>query len=89
MSRCYVEEQSNVTAWIRDLKTELELSGSKSVMMDSFIAIVRKYTIAKKLTPRMISGLINRVEISVKEYLEKPFIIMQTRKGEAASCALS
>ncbi|MEG1525470.1 MAG: DUF4368 domain-containing protein [Clostridia bacterium] len=113
MSRNYEQEQGDVTACIKRLKAELEVSGSKAMTTDSFIATVRKYTRTKKLMPRMLSELIDRVEvynaekidgvnvqkltihyncistleIPDREHLEKPSIIMQTRKGVAVSYA--
>ena len=78
-----------------------------------FIATVRKYTRAKKLTPRMLNELVDRIEVHQsekidgihrqeltihyncigsieipdKEKLEKPSIIMQTRRGATVSYA--
>ena len=115
MSRNYESEQGDVLARIKELKTALDASGDKSMTTDSFIATVRKYTRAKKLTPRMLSELIDRIEvhnaekvdgvnvqkltihyncvgtleIPDREHLEKPSIIMQTRKGVAVSYAPS
>ena len=37
---------------------------------DAFINIVRKYTCAKKLTPRMLNELIQRIEVHQAEKLD-------------------
>ena len=36
---------------------------SKTMTTDMFISTVRKYTRAKKLTPRMLNELIDRIEV--------------------------
>lgn len=42
-------------------------SASKSLTADMFIPIVRKYTRARKLTPRMLGELVERIEVHQAE----------------------
>ena len=55
---------------IKKMKAELEKHSSQSMTTDAFIAIVRKYTRAKKLTPRMLNELIQRIEVHQAEKLD-------------------
>ena len=41
--------------------------GNKAMTSDMFISTVRKYTRAKKLTPRMMNELIDRIEVHQAE----------------------
>jgi DNA invertase Pin-like site-specific DNA recombinase len=70
MSRRYEEEQGGLAARIKELKTELDKASGKSMTTDMFIATVRKYTRAKKLTERMLNELIERVEVHHAERVE-------------------
>ena len=70
MSKRYEEEQGGLTARIKELKTELDKQSGKSITTDMFIATVRKYTRAKKLTERMLNELIARVEVHHAERVE-------------------
>ena len=55
------------TGWLAQqmeaFKTELEKEGNQSMTTDMYIVTVRKYTRAKKLTPRMLNVLIERIEV--------------------------
>ncbi|MEG1953968.1 MAG: recombinase family protein, partial [Hydrogenoanaerobacterium sp.] len=107
MSRKYEDEQGELAARVKELKADLAQNTDKSMTTGGFIATVRKYTRAKKLTPRMLNELVDRIEVHQsekidgihrqeltiyyncigsieipdKEKLEKPSIIMQTRRG--------
>ena len=70
MSRRYEEEQRELGAKMKDLKTELDKASGKSMTTDMFIATVRKYTRAKKLTERMLNELIERVEVHQAEKVD-------------------
>jgi len=70
MSRRYEEEQRELAAKMKDLKTELDKASGKSMTTDMFIATVRKYTRAKKLTERMLNELIERVKVHQAEKVE-------------------
>ena len=67
MSRRYEKEQSELAAKIKALKTELDKDSGRAMTTDTFIAIVRKYTRAKKLSERMLNELIERVEVHQAE----------------------
>jgi DNA invertase Pin-like site-specific DNA recombinase len=63
MSRCYEDEQEDITVQLKTLRDELSRSEAKAVSADIFIETVQKYTRAKKLTPRMLNELIDRIEV--------------------------
>jgi len=67
MSAKYETEQSELAERIKALRTELDKGHGKSMTTDMFIATVRKYTRAKKLTPRMLNELIERIEVHQAE----------------------
>ena len=67
MARKYEDEQKELADKIKALKSALDNSTSKSVTADMFISIVRKYTRARKLTPRMLGELIERIEVHQAE----------------------
>ena len=63
MSRRYETEQKELSEKIKALRSEMEKLSSKTMTTDMFISTVRKYTRAKKLTPRMLNELIERIEV--------------------------
>ena len=67
MSVKYETEQKEVQARIKELQTEIDKEKNKSVSTDMFMASVRKYTRAKKLTPRMLNELIEKIEVHQSE----------------------
>jgi DNA invertase Pin-like site-specific DNA recombinase len=67
MSRRYEDEQKELAERIKAVRAELEKQSSKSMTTDMFVAIVRKYTRAKKLTPRMLNELIEKIEVHQAE----------------------
>ena len=56
MSQRYEAEQLELKERMKTLRTEIEKLASESVPTDMFLSIVRKYTRAKKLTPRMLKA---------------------------------
>lgn len=70
MSRRYEDEQTELRDKIKGLKRELEKESGKAVTADMFISTVRKYTRAKKLTPRMLNELINHIEVHQAEKVD-------------------
>lgn len=70
MSVKYEEEQKELTAKLKELKSKLEKSASQSVTADMFISTVRKYTRAKKLTQQMLNELIQKIEVFNAEKVE-------------------
>ena len=63
MSRRYEEEQKELAEKIKALRTEIDKQSSQSMTTDLFISLVRKYTRARKLTPRMLNELIEKIEV--------------------------
>ena len=63
MSRRYEEEQKELAEKIKALRAEIDKQSSQSMTTDMFISLVRKYTRARKLTPRMLNELIEKIEV--------------------------
>lgn len=63
MSRWYEEEQKELAEKIKALRAEIDKQNSQSMTTDMFISLVRKYTRARKLTPRMLNELIEKIEV--------------------------
>ena len=74
MSRSYTEEQNDLTVKVKALRSELESAEEKACTSDMFIAAVRKYTRAKKLTGRMLTELIDRIEVHQSEKIDGVFM---------------
>ncbi len=70
MSIKYEGEQKEVQSQIKTIQAELDKDKSKSVTSDMFMASVRKYTRAKKLTPRMLNELIDKIEVYQAEKID-------------------
>lgn len=70
MSRSYSEEQGAIAAKIKTLRAELEKAEEKSTDSNVFISAVRKYTRAKKLNPRMLNELVDRIEVHQSEKVD-------------------
>ena len=67
MSASYETEQMELAESMKRIQTELEKCGGQAMTTDAFLAIVRKYTRARKLTPRMLNELIQRIEVHQAE----------------------
>lgn len=70
MSRRYEEEQKELAEKIKKLRTEIDKQSSQSMTTDMFIALVRKYTRARKLTPRMLNELVEKIEVFNAEKID-------------------
>ena len=70
MSRRYEEEQKELAEKIKALRTEIDKQSSQSMTTDLFISLVRKYTRARKLTPRMLNELIEKIEVFNAEKID-------------------
>ncbi len=70
MSRRYEQEQKELAEKIKALRSEMDKLGSRAMTSDMFISTVRKYTRAKKLTPRMLNELIERIEVRQAEKID-------------------
>ena len=70
MSRRYEEEQKELAEKIKALRAEIDKQSSQSMTTDIFISLVRKYTRARKLTPRMLNELIEKIEVFNAEKID-------------------
>jgi DNA invertase Pin-like site-specific DNA recombinase len=70
MSAKYEQEQAELSGKIKALRAELEKATDKSMTSDMFISTVRKYTRAKKLSPRMLNELVERIEVHQAEKVD-------------------
>ena len=70
MSVKYETEQKDIQARIRELQEELDSEQNKTVTTDMFMTAVRKYTRARKLTPRMLNELISKIEVHQSERID-------------------
>ena len=70
MSRRYEDEQKELSEKIKKLRSEIEKQSSRSMTTDMFIGLVRKYTRVRKLTPRMLNELIEKIEVFNAEKID-------------------
>ena len=70
MSRRYEDEQKELSEKIKKLRSEIEKQSSCSMTTDMFIGLVRKYTRARKLTPRMLNELVEKIEVFNAEKID-------------------
>ena len=67
MSKKYEGEQAELRSSIKALQADIERIDGKAATADMFISSVRKYTRARKLTPRMLNELIDKIEVHQAE----------------------
>ncbi len=70
MSRRYEDEQKELAEKIKKLRSEIEKQSSQTMTTDMFISLVRKYTRARKLTPRMLNELVEKIEVYNAEKID-------------------
>ena len=70
MARRYEEEQKELAEEIKALRAEIDKQSSQSMTTDMLISLVRKYTRARKLTPRMLNELIEKIEVFNAEKID-------------------
>ena len=63
MSKRYEQEQGENAKKIKALRLELKKDESKRMDIDDFLATVRRYTHVTKITRRMVSELIDHIEV--------------------------
>jgi hypothetical protein len=63
LSNQYTAEQAQIAESSKSLRAELDKSAVSAMTTDHFTSLIRKYTRAKKLTPRLLSELIERIEV--------------------------
>lgn len=74
MGASYEKEQSELAQRIKESKAELDKYSGKAMTADIFISLVRKYTRARKLTPRMLNELIQRIEVHQAEKVNSVYV---------------
>ncbi len=74
MSRRYEEEQKELSEKIKKLRSEIEKQISRATSTDMFVSIVRKYTRARKLTPRMLNELVEKIEVYNAEKIDGEWV---------------
>ena len=74
MSRRYEEEQKELSEKIKKLRSEIEKQNSRTASTDMFVSIVRKYTRARKLTPRMLNELVEKIEVYNAERIDGEWV---------------
>ena len=74
MSRRYEEEQKQLSEKIKKLRSEIEKQSSRATSTDMFVSIVRKYTRARKLTPRMLNELVEKIEVYNAEKIDGEWV---------------
>ena len=74
MSRRYEEEQKELSEKIKKLRSEIEKQSSRATSTDMFVSIVRKYTRARKFTPRMLNELIEKIEVFNAEKIDGEWV---------------
>ena len=74
MSRRYEEEQKELSEKIKKLRSEIEKQSSRATSTDMFVSIVRKYTRARKLTPRMLNELVEKIEVYNAEKIDDEWV---------------
>ena len=74
MSRRYEEEQKEFSEKIKKLRSEIEKQSSRATSTDMFVSIVRKYTRARKLTPRMLNELVEKIEVYNAEKIDGEWV---------------
>ena len=75
MSKRYEQEQGENTGKIKALRTELKKSDGRQMDVEHFLEAVRRYTDATKITQRMVTELIDHIDVYHKE--KQDGIIMQ------------
>ncbi|MEJ8729026.1 recombinase family protein [Flintibacter sp. HCN-6482] len=70
MSGRYEDEQKELAEKIKKLRSEIEKQSSQAMTTDMFISLVRKYTRARKLTPRMLNELVEKIEVYNAEKID-------------------
>ncbi|MDL2224584.1 recombinase family protein [Eubacteriales bacterium OttesenSCG-928-M02] len=70
MSKKYETEQSQLSKVIKALRSDLDKVSDKTMSTELFLATVRQYTRIRKLTPRMLNELIDRIEVHQAEKID-------------------
>lgn len=63
MSKRYEQEQGEIIAKVKALRLELKKAEGQQMDMEDFLATVRRYTHVTKITRRMVSELIDHIDV--------------------------
>lgn len=74
MSAKYEDEQKALQSKIKSLQESIEHTKSKAATADMFMSAVRKYTRTRKLTPRMLDELVERIEVHQAEKVDGTWV---------------
>ena len=67
---CEGKEEKENEVKINEHQAELDNEQNRAVTSDMFLSSVRKYTRARKLTPRMLNELIDKIEVYQAEKID-------------------
>ena len=70
MSKKYEEEQAELFGRVKILKTELRKEKGQRLTADAFLEVVRRYTDAQEVTGRMVTELIDHIEVCHAERVD-------------------
>jgi hypothetical protein len=70
MAKRYETEQTTIAERVKILKAELRKADTRMMSSEMFVSTVRRYADAKTLTQRMISELIDRIEVFQAEKVD-------------------
>ena len=63
MSKRYEQEQGEISAKVKTLRLELKKAEGQQMDMEGFLETVRRYTHVTKITQRMVSELIDHIDV--------------------------
>ena len=63
MSKLYEQEQGEIGAKVKTLRLELKKAEGQQMDMEDFLETVRRYTHVTKITRRMVSELIDHIDV--------------------------
>lgn len=63
MSKRYEQEQGEISAKIKALRLELKKAEGQQMDMEDYLQMVRRYTHVTKITQRMVSELIDHIDV--------------------------
>ena len=63
MSKRYEQEQGEISAKVKALRLELKKAEGQQMDMEDFLQMVRRYTHVTKITRRMVSELIDHIDV--------------------------
>ena len=68
MSADYEREQADLEASIGALRQTVEACEQQSVNLDSFLKLVRKYTVPDKLFPELLRAFVEKIVVHAPDY---------------------